>query len=88
MVPMKLDIVYMDTISLVNFTAQVYEKCIVVPFIRDWRLKTCLAVKCILRGPGKKRNSKSSLFFFVLVERGVDRKDCVSFSFSWSYVFS
>jgi hypothetical protein len=54
MVPMKLDIVYMDTISLVNFTAQVYEKCIVVQFIRDWRLKTCLAAKCILRGPGKR----------------------------------
>jgi hypothetical protein len=37
-----------------KFTAQVYEKCIVEQFIRDWSLKTCLAAKCILRGPGKR----------------------------------
>ncbi len=52
---MKLDIVYMDTISMIEFHCTVYEKCIVGQFIRDWRLKTCFSREvCILRGPGKR----------------------------------
>ena len=78
MVPMKLDIVYMDTISLVNFTAQVYEKCIVVQFIRDWRLKTCLAAKCILRGPGK-REIRNPVFFCTSGEGSGQEGLCIFF---------
>ncbi len=53
-VPMKLDIVYMDTISLAE------SHCTGVWEVYHWTIyqrlafKTCLAAKCILRGPGKR----------------------------------
>jgi hypothetical protein len=67
--PMKLDIVYLDTISLIEFHCTVYEKCIVGQFIRDWRLKTCLVAKCVFYAAQAKE--KFEIQYFVLVGGGL-----------------
>ena len=64
-----------------------YEKCIVVQFIRDWRFENMFGGEVILRGPGK-REIRNPVFCTTREGEGGEKEGLCIFSLLMVISFS